>query len=232
MKKLILIITLLGITLDADALMVDQIRAYYGQTTVAPVAAPRVTPKSPYEGSQVVQRNKEDGYYLDERNQIPEYARIKPPHEENIPTDPRPVRTVVPFDTYYEINRLGYRRPDYLNPVVPGYNRFYSERRAYPYTKKEFVDVWCTGKKFENGVDCQSENYAITFIRARDWAWGTIKAPFKARKAHLKTAIFVMVDDLALDAQYMHDIKNYGELFNIQVWFGTVDCYIPSNWII
>ena len=169
---------------------------------------------------------------MDERGQVPEYARIKPPHEENIPTEPRPTRTVVPFEPYYNINGMGYRRPDYLNPMVPGYNRFYSERRAYPYTKKEFVNVWCTGKKFENGVDCQTEEYAITFIRARDWAWGVIKAPFKARKAHLKTAIFVMVDDLALNAQTMHDLKNYGELFNIQVWFGTVDSYIPSSWII
>ena len=183
------------------------------------------------EGSQVIKVDRDLGYYVDGRGQVPEYARIAPPNEDKIP-EPHPTRTVVPFDRYYDINILGMRRHPAMTPWIPNYNCHYSNRRAKPYTKKEFVEVWCSGDKFVNGVDCQSENYAITFVRAREWSYGVIKAPIKARKTGKKSAIFLMVDDLGLDAEAMHSAKQWAELFNVQMFFGTIDAYIPNDWII
>ena len=59
-----------------------------------------------------------------------------------------------------------------------------------------------------------------------------MKAPFKAKRVHKETALFIMVDDLALDAKHMHDVKMWGEFFNIRVYFGTIDSYIPQDYII
>ena len=233
MKKLLTLLILFSTTLPANALMADQIRIY-SKYTIAPTAeVQHVVPEHERssEGSQVIKRDR-SGYYVDGRNQIPEYQRIEPPHPENIPTEPRATRTVVPFDSYYDVNTLGIRRHPYMTPIIPNYNRHYSTRRAYPYSKEDYVNVWCEGDKFKNGVDCQSENYAITFARARDWAGAVIKAPIKAKSAHKRTALFIMVDDLALDSQHMHDVKMWGELFNVQIYFGTIDSYIPSDWII
>ena len=233
MKKLIILFILLIITTPVYALMADQIRIY-GKYTIAPNA--EVSHTVPIEersdiGTQVIKRDRQ-GYYVDERNQIPEYQRIAPPHPENIPKEPKGQRTVVPFDSYYDVNTLGVRRHPYMTPVIPNYNRFYSERRAYPYTKEDFINVWCEGDKFKDGVDCQTKEYAITFAKASDWAGAVVKAPFKAKKAHKGTALFIMVDDIALDAKYMHDVKMWGELFNVTIFFGTIDSYIPGDYII
>ena len=233
MKKILTIFILFNTTLSAHALMADQIRTY-GKFTIAPDAeVTKIVDKQQRSdiGTQVIKRDR-DGYYVDGRNQIPEYQRIDPPHPENIPTEPRAQRTVVPYDSYYDVNVLGIRRHPYMTPVIPNYNRYYSERRAYPYTKEDYVNVWCDGEKFKDGIDCQSEQYAITFAKASDWAGAVIKAPFKAKKTHKKTALFIMVGDLALDAKYMHDVKMWGELFNVQIWFGTIDSFIPQDWIL
>lgn len=233
MKKLLILFILLNLTLPAKALMADQIRDY-GKITVAPTAeVTKIVPKRERSdlGPQVIKRDR-DGYYVDGRNQIPEYQRIPPPHPENVPTKPKARKTVVPFDSYYDVNVLGIRRHPYMTPVIPNYNRYYSERRAYPYTREDYINVWCEGEKFKNGIDCQTSEYAITFSKAANWPGAVIVAPIKAKKAHKKTALFIMVDDLAFDAKDMHDVKQWGELFNVQVWFGTVDSFIPSSWIL
>ena len=176
--------------------------------------------------------SRKDGFYIDGRNQVPEYNRIAPPNPEAIPNKARAVRTVVPFEPYYDTNIKGVRRQTYMTPLIPNHNIHYSERRAYPYSKQEFIDVWCTGKKNFQGVDCVSDEYAITFVRANEWTFGAMKAPFKAKKVGKKVALFIMVDNLGLDAEAMHEAKQYGELFNIQVYMGTIDAYIPGDWII
>ena len=218
-------------TLSAQASIVDHINLYT-KYSIAPTAKPvHINEDRSDIGTQVIRRDRE-GYYVDERNQIPEYQRIPPPNEENIPTQPRATKTVVPFDSYYDVNTLGIRRHPYMTPIIPNYNRYYSERRAQPYTKADFVNVWCSGDKGANGVDCQTDVYAITFVKARNWPLGVVKAPLKARKVHKKMALFIMVDDLAIDAQDMHDVKAWGELYNVQIYFGTIDSYIPGDWII
>ena len=193
---------------------------------------PQKTITYPEGKRQVIKVDREQGYYVDGRGQVPEYSRIPPPNEDKIPTEPHPTRTVVPFDRYYDINKMGMRRHPAMTPWIPNYNCHYSERRAKPYTKEEYIDVWCSGDKGVNGVDCQSEHYAISFVRARDWSYGVIKAPLKAKKTGKKAAVFLMVDDLGLDAPHMHAAKDWSELFNIPIFFGTIDAYIPSDWIL
>ena len=79
-------------------------------------------------GEAVISRDR--GYYMDGRGQVPEYSRIAPPHEENIPKQPRATKTVVGWDRYYQINKEGYRPMGYQMPLVPNYNVHYSNRRA------------------------------------------------------------------------------------------------------
>ena len=183
------------------------------------------------EGSQVMKVNRSKGYYIDGRGQVPEHDRIAPPNEAKIPNNPHPTRTVVDFERYYDTNLMGLRRNPVMTPWVPNYSWHYSNRRAQPYTKDEFIDVWCAGEKHLNGVDCQNSTYAITFEKARDWAFGVIKAPIKARKAGKKTALFLMVDELGLDAEAMHAAKDWSVKYNMPIFFGTIDAYIPNDWL-
>ena len=179
--------------------------------------------------SIIVDRN--HGYYVDERGQIPEYHRIAPPNEDKIPTSTHPTKTVLDFEKYYDINGLGIRRKPYMTPWIPNYNWHYSNRRAEPYTKQEFINVWCTGIKNMGGIDCQSEQYAITFVKAGAWAPGFIKAFFKAKKVHKIPVTFLMVDDIGLDAGDMHNAKDFAKLWNINIMFGTIDAFIPNDWL-
>ena len=183
-------------------------------------------------GYQVTKIDRECGYYIDGRGQVPEHQRILPPNSDKIPEKSHPTKTVVAFDRYYDINHLGMRRNPDMTPWIPNYNCHYSNRRAEPYTRQEFIDVWCPGVKNLNGVDCQTEQYAITFVRARNWAFGVIKAPIKARKTGKQTALFLMVDELGLDAPHMHDAMHWSKQFNMPMFFGTIDAYIPNDWII
>lgn len=236
MKKLLILLSLILISVPAQAIIVEQMEIYPG----GPYARHSVTPgvgntKINKNGGNVIKVDRKNGYYVDGRNQVPEYSRIAPPNPEAIPKDPHPTRTVEPFESYYDRNVKGLRRQPYMTPVVPNYNRLYSERRATPYTRKEYMDVWCTGEKnYEKGV-CSTEHYQIYFLRARDWAWGVTKIPFQirgAKKLGKSPALFLCVDDLAGDAPHMHDAKDFAELFNVQLFFGTIDAFIPLAWII
>lgn len=176
----------------------------------------------------IVDRN---GFYVDGTGQIPEYARIAPPNENKVPPVPHPTQTVVPFDRYTDINIRGLRRAPYMEQYVPNYNVHYSNRRAEPYTKQEYIDVWCTGEKNVNKVDCSTDEYSIYFFPVRNWAWGVTSSVWRARKTHKRCAIFFWVDDLGLDAKYMYDAKKWAELYNTTIHFGTIDAYIPQSWV-
>ena len=235
MKKLFLLLAILLATAPAYAdiaNITDGIKLQiYKKYSISPGITNGVIYRDdPNVNVKAVERSQ--GFYIDGRNQVPEFNRIPPPNPEAIPTEPTAIRTVVPFEPYYDTNIKGMRRHDWMTPLVPNHNIHYSERRAHPYSKQEFIDVWCTGKKNFNGVDCVSDEYAITFVRASEWTFGAMKAPFKAKKVGKRVALFIMVDNLGLDAEAMHEVKNYAELFNIQVFFGTIDCYIPSSYII
>ena len=226
LKKFIIIILILIFGI-CSAMTAEQL-GLYDTYSIAPNVGDRIKYS---DDSRLREVDKNKGYYVDGRGQVPEYSRIKPPHEEMIPEYPHPSETVQRFDKYYDINEKGIRRNPIMEQWVPNYDWFYSNRRANPYTKEEFVNVWCSGEKFVNGVDCIQGEYAITFVRARDWTIGTIKAPLKAKKVKKKTAIFLMVDDLGLDAEVMHHAKDWSVQFNMPMFFGTIDSYIPQSWI-
>ena len=170
------------------------------------------------------------GYAVDGKGQIPEWQRISPPNS-NIDTTPQYSQTTVPFKKYRDINVLGLRRHPYFNPYVPNYNSYYSERRAVPYSKQQYVDTWCTGEKNVKGIDCTKGDYAITFVRARNWASGSVKALYKAKKAHKQPVLFLMVDDICLDGSYIQEAKSWARLWNTLIFFGTIDSFIPWDYV-
>jgi hypothetical protein len=175
-----------------------------------------------------------NGYYVDGRGQVPEYARIAPPHEENIPKVSHPTKTVVPWDRYYDINKQGYRPMGYQMPLVPNYNVHYSNRRANPYTRAEYVSVWCNGEAdLEKGI-CTVGNTRYYFYKVQDWAMGVAAAPMRdlKRRDGKKRGYIFCVDELGLDAEAMHAAKEWAELFDSKIHFVTIDAYIPLDYLL
>lgn len=176
---------------------------------------------------------KGEGYYMDGRGQVPEYARIAPPHEENIP-QPRATKTVVPWDRYYDINKEGYRPMGYQAPLVPNYNYFYSNRRAKPYTTSEYVSVWCDGEADYDRRTCTTENKVYYYYNVRSWSFAVAGTPLrdlKRNKDGKKRAYVFYVEELGLDAEPLYSAKKWAELFDMDVHFVTIDAYIPWDWI-
>ena len=167
------------------------------------------------------------GYAVDGTGQLPAGQRIAPPNKVNV--QPQYTQTIVPFEKY--VNTQGVQRHPYLNSYVPNYNTYYSERRAVPYTKAQYIDVWCTGEKNVKGVDCVKGDYAITFVRARNWASGSMKALYKAKRAHKTPVLFLMVDDICLDGDYIQEAKSWAQLWNTLIYFGTIDSFIPWDYV-
>ena len=176
---------------------------------------------------------KDNGCYVDGRGQVPEYARIAPPHEENIPV-PHPTKTVVPWDRYYDINKQGYRPMGYQAPLVPNYNYSYSERRARPYTKQEFVSVWCAGEPDLNRGTCTTKDRIYYFYDVRSWTYAVAGTPFRdlRRKDGKKRSYIFTVNDLGLDVEWMYGAKQWAELFDMDIHFVTIDAYIPQTWLL
>ena len=188
-----------------------------------------------YENKSLLNREtKEAGYYMDGRGQVPEYARIVPPHEENIP-DPHPTKVVVPWERYYEINKEGYRPMGYQIPLVPNYNIFYSERRAEPYTKAEFVSVWCAGEpNYEKGT-CTTNDTVYYFYDVFHWSTGIAATQFrdlKRTKDGKSRGYIFYCQELGFCAEYMHAAKDWAELFDMKIHFVTIDSYIPQDWLL
>ena len=184
-------------------------------------------------GEAVITRDR--GYYMDGRGQVPEYARIAPPHEENIPKVSHPTKTVVGWDRYYDINKQGYRPMGYQMPLVPNYNIHYSNRRANPYTREEYMKVWCNGEaNFQKGI-CTTSDYNYYYYKVRDWAFAVAGAPIrniKNGKNGRKSAIVFACDELGLDSEHMHAAKEWAELYDMKIHFVTIDSYIPLDFLL
>lgn len=174
------------------------------------------------------------GYYMDGRGQVPEYARIAPPHEENIPI-PHPTKTVVGWDRYYDINKEGYRPMGYQAPLVPNYNIYYSNRRNKPYTRAEYVKVWCAGEAdLDKGI-CTTEKKVYYFYDVFHWSTSIAVTQFrdlKRKKEGRERAYVFYVHEIGLCAEEMYDVKKWAELFDMDVHFVTIDSYIPISWIL
>ena len=179
----------------------------------------------------VITRDK--GYYMDGRGQVPEYSRIKPPHEENIPV-PHPTKTVVGWDRYYDINKEGYRPMGYQMPLVPNYNVHYSNRRNKPYSRAEYVSVWCAGEAdLDKGI-CTVKDKRYYYYRVRDWAYAVAATPVRdlKRKDGKEVSYVLTVDELGLDCESMYAAKKWAELFDVNIHFVTIDSYIGLDWLL
>ena len=222
MKKLLISILLLT-QLQAYALTVD----VDGVSTRVPN---RNIPANEY-GDRTAVCDKQYGYFMDGRGQVPEYSRIAPPHEENIPV-PRATKTVVPWDRYYEINKQGYRPMGYQAPLVPNYNYFYSTRRAKPYTRADFVSIWCSGTPNLDKGTCTVNDKVYYYYDVYHWSTGVAATQFRDMKRDGKSRAYVFyVQDLGLMAEQMHSAKSWAELFGMEIHFVTVDSYIPLDWL-
>jgi len=166
------------------------------------------------------------GFYADTRGQISEYERIAPPHEENIPAL-TPTQTTTPFTLYCETNFKGRRQPDYKVPLIPDYNVWYHDHPVEPYSKEDYVRVWCPGKTFVNGVDCITDEYAITFVPATMWLVGIIQAHWKARRTGKKAALFCYVNDIAVESDSIEGARLWSKTYHLPIFFGTIDAYLP-----
>ena len=179
----------------------------------------------------VITRDK--GYYMDGRGQVPEYARIAPPHEENIPT-PHPTKTVVGWDRYYDINKEGYRPMGYQAPLVPNYNVHYSNRRNNPYSRAEYVKVWCAGEAdLDKGI-CTVGETRYYYYKVRDWSFAVAAAPvrdLKRRDGKHRAYVFA-VDELGLDTEAMYAAKKWAEMCDCDIHFVTIDSYIGLDWLL
>lgn len=182
-------------------------------------------------GEAVISRNR--GYYMDGRGQVPEYSRIAPPHEENIP-NPHPTKTVEGWDRYYDINKAGYRPMGYQMPLVPNYNVHYSNRRVRPYTRAEYVNVWCNGEADPSKGICTVKNTRFYYYRVEDWALAVATAPIRdlKRRDGKNRAYVFCVQELGLDAEHMHAVKQWAELYDCDIHFVTIDAYIPQDWVL
>ena len=183
-------------------------------------------------GEAVVTRGQ--GYYMDGRGQVPEYARIAPPHEENIPT-PKPTKTVLGWSRYYDINKEGYRPMGYQAPLVPNYNITFSTRRVEPYSKSDYVKVWCAGEPDLKRGTCATKSRVYYFYDVRNWAWAVAATPFRDLKrtkdGRQRSYVFWM-GELGLDAANMHAVKEWAELYDVDIHFVTIDSYIPLDFLL
>ena len=179
----------------------------------------------------IITRDK--GYYMGGRGQVPEYARIAPPHEENIPT-PHPTKTVVAWDRYYDINKEGYRPMGYQAPLVPNYNVHYSNRRNNPYSRAEYVKVWCAGEAdLDKGI-CTVGDTRYYYYKVRDWSFAVAAAPvrdLKRRDGKHRAYVFA-VDELGLDTEAMYAAKKWAEMCDCDIHFVTIDSYIGLDWLL
>lgn len=171
-----------------------------------------------------------DGYVMDGRGQIFN-SPIEPPNKDFIPDSSKPQQTVVNFEEYYKVNVEGYRRPEGKLPLVAGYTTHYSERRAHPYTKSDYVNAWCSDKKYVGKVDCLTDDYAISFFPVSQWSVGITRAALRAKKFSQKGAAFLYVEDSGVDAGNIYEAKKWAELWDVKVMFGTIDSGIPEDWI-
>ena len=177
---------------------------------------------------------KADGCYADGRGQVPEYSRIAPPHEENIPV-PHATKTVVPWDRYYDINKQGYRPMGYQAPLVPNYNYHYSNRRARPYSRTDYVKVWCAGEADLDRGTCTTDKKVYYFYDVRSWSYAVAGTPFRdlKRKKDGKSRSYIFtVTELGLDAEWMYGAKQWAELFDMDIHFVTIDAYIPQTFLL
>ena len=171
-----------------------------------------------------------DGYYMDERGDIKE-SYILPPHPENIPARSHIVQPTVDFESYYRVNEEGYRGREDKLPLIPGYTQVYSTRKFQPYSKEDYVNVWCDGRKHDGKIDCLTQDYAISFFPLSSWTRGVTTAAWRARKYSQQGVAAFYVEDTASRAGDMYEAKKWAEKWGTKVMFVSIDAGIPGEWV-
>ena len=171
-----------------------------------------------------------DGYYIDYRGEVKD-SPIKPPHPENIPTRSRALQTTVDFESYYKINVDGYRGREDKLPITPGYLQVYSTRAVEVYTKEDYINVWCDGRKHVGKIDCLTDEYAISFFPLHSWSVGITKAAWRARKYSQQGVAAFYVEDTGAQDEDMTEAKHWAEKWGAKVMFISIDAGIPLEWI-
>lgn len=171
-----------------------------------------------------------EGVYMDCKGQM-SFNTIDPPHTENIPSKAHPIETIVPYDTYYEVEYKNYQRPSWREPLIYDYNAHASTRRGYSYTKQEYIDVWCEGTQHVGSVDCLTDEYAISFFPVRNWFMGITTAVIRGKKYPQRGAAFLYVESAGGETEFMTQAKEWADLLNIPIFFGTIDSEIPLDWV-
>lgn len=169
------------------------------------------------------------GYTIDMRRQFDDRA-TEPPHPENIPSKPKVQQTITSYEQYYDVNYKGYRRPEGKLPIVPEYTAHYSSRIPHPYKKQQYINVWKCGKRCGK-IDCLTDKYAISFFSVNNWFVGITTAVLRARKVPQKAACFLYVEEAGSDAGAMEQAQKWAELWNVKIFFGTIDQGIPVEWV-
>ena len=172
----------------------------------------------------------EHGYYLDYRGEV-QNSNIIPPHVANIPTKSVLVQPTIDFESYYKVNALGYRGREDKLPLVPGYTQNYSTRKFQPYTKEDYINIWCSGEKHVGKVDCLTEDFAISFFPLSSWSRGIATAAWRARKYPQQGVAALYVEDTASKAGDIQEAKKWAAKWGAKVMFISIDAGIPEDWI-
>jgi hypothetical protein len=171
-----------------------------------------------------------DGYYTDYREEVTK-SPIKPPHPEYIPYSSRAMQTTVDFESYYKVNEEGYRGEEDKLPIIPGYTENYSTRKVKPYTKEDYINIWCDGQKHVGKVDCLTDDYALSFFPLSSWSTGITRAVLRARKYSQKGVAVFYVEDMGAITGDMYEAKKWAEMWGAEVRFVSIDAEIPLEWI-
>lgn len=173
----------------------------------------------------------ENGYYIDRRGDVTG-SPIKPPHPENIPQKSKLVQDTVDFNTYYKVNTQGYRASEDKLPVVPDYTVHYSTRDYQLYSKEDYINVWCDGKKHVGKIDCLTDDYAISFFPLSAWSRAITTAAWRARgKSQKGVAALYIEDTAARDSDDMKKAQEWADAWGAKVVFISIDAGIPKEWL-
>jgi hypothetical protein len=171
------------------------------------------------------------GYVMDYRGEV-QKSPIKPPHPENIPSNSRALQTTVDFESYYKINTEGYRGKEDKLPISPaGYTQVYSTRTVKPYTKEDYINVWCDGRKHVGKIDCLTDDYAISYFPLSSWSTGITRAAWRARKYSQKGVAALYVEDTGAIDSDMYEAKKWAEQWGAKIMFISIDAGIPAEWV-
>ena len=170
------------------------------------------------------------GFYADCRGEIRD-SYIKPPHPENIPSMSQRIENVVDYESNYRRNSEGYRGREGKLPLIPSYTENYSDRTVTYYSKEDYINVWCDGKKHVGKVDCLTKDYAISFFPLSSWSSGIAAAAWRARKLPQQGVAALYIEDSGANGTDMYEAKKWAQKWGAKILFISIDSGVPLEWV-